>query len=279
MRPRDARVAVVGAGVSGLTCAVVLAEAGFDTMIYAREVSGTTSEAAAAIWYPYHIASPHAESWARTTFDVAAGLAGNPDAGVSLVEFELLDTGKRMSVPLMDTTRYLPYLQRRFGGTLVQREVTSFAELDADVIVDCAGFGARGLCGDDEMTPGHGIAVVVNRSAVERAIARTDDPDALMYVIPRARDCILGGYDKPLPPDDSEIESILARCRAAVPDLSTEIRATRRGIRPVRSTVRVELENVDGIRVVHNYGHGGAGFTVSWGCAMRVLELVRHATA
>jgi len=268
------RVAIVGAGVSGLTCAVVLAEAGFDVTIYARESSGTTSEAAAAIWYPYHIASDHAEAWARTTFDVLAGLAENPEAGVSLVDFVLLDTGERMRVPLMDTTRYLPYLRKRFGGPIVEREIASFRELEAGVVVNCAGFGARELCGDRELLPGHGIALIANRPSLDHAMASTADPDALLYVIPRERDCILGGYDKPSPPDDAEADAIFARCRALVPDVAT-IHATRRGIRPVRSSVRVELDEIDGARVIHNYGHGGAGFTVSWGCALRVLELVR----
>jgi D-amino-acid oxidase len=51
--------------------------------------------------------------------------------------------------------------------------------------------------------------------------------------------------------------------------------AERVGLRPFRrSGVRLERDQLrDGRTVVHNYGHGGAGFTLSWGCAREVLEL------
>ena len=46
-------VAIVGAGVSGLTCAVLFAEHSYRTVIFAEETGErTTSAAAAAIWYP-----------------------------------------------------------------------------------------------------------------------------------------------------------------------------------------------------------------------------------
>lgn len=64
MRERRPQIAVVGAGVSGLTCGVVLAESGFDVTVFAREIYKTTSSVAAAIWYPYHV-EPRAkvEKW------------------------------------------------------------------------------------------------------------------------------------------------------------------------------------------------------------------------
>jgi len=47
------------------------------------------------------------------------------------------------------------------------------------------------------------------------------------------------------------------------------------GLRPYRDqTFRLEPENVGGKFVVHNYGHGGAGITLSWGCAEEVVDLV-----
>jgi D-amino-acid oxidase len=45
--------------------------------------------------------------------------------------------------------------------------------------------------------------------------------------------------------------------------------------RPQRSEIRLEHVERDGRHVVHNYGHSGAGVSLSWGCADRVLEIVR----
>jgi D-amino-acid oxidase len=269
------KVAVLGAGVSGLTTAVVLEEAGHEVTIVARELRDTTSEAAAAIWFPYHIESGGAAaSSAAETRDVLVALAGELESGVSLIDFEIRDTGEVLHVPLMDTTRYLPYLRRRFHGLIEQREVRSFAEVGGEVVVNCTGFGARPLCGDESLQPGYGVTVVTAPVSLGRAIVNTTDPEALMYVIPRERDCVLGGYDRPFAAAESEVEAIVARCRAAVPAVSSEVRAVRHGIRPLRPSIRLEEERIGDVRVIHNYGHGGAGFTVSWGCAFRVARII-----
>jgi glycine/D-amino acid oxidase-like deaminating enzyme len=46
------------------------------------------------------------------------------------------------------------------------------------------------------------------------------------------------------------------------------------GFRHQRQTVRLESETQHGRSVMHNYGHGGAGITLSWSCAIKVAELV-----
>jgi glycine/D-amino acid oxidase-like deaminating enzyme len=47
------------------------------------------------------------------------------------------------------------------------------------------------------------------------------------------------------------------------------------GLRPYREGgPRLELERVGGKRLVHNYGHGGAGVTLSWGSAEAALDLL-----
>ena len=262
------RIVVVGAGVSGLTCGVVLAEGGHEVTIVARELEDTTSHAAAAIWYPYHVAGAELERWARETREVLERLCSEPAAGVSPIDFHVEGEGV-LRVPLMDVTRYLPYLRGRFRGEVVQREVRTLDELRGfDRIVNCAGFGARELCGDDALVPGYGLSVIVERPPVGFALVQAGDP--LTYVIPRTDDCLLGGYDAPVPPGTDEIGKIVERCRAAVPQVSGVVRSVRHGIRPVRPMVRLEREG----DVVHNYGHGGAGFTLSWGCAAAVRQLI-----
>lgn len=47
------------------------------------------------------------------------------------------------------------------------------------------------------------------------------------------------------------------------------------GLRPYREqTYRLEPEVVGNKFVVHNYGHGGAGITLSWGCAHEVVDVI-----
>ncbi|PYI76961.1 MAG: amino acid oxidase, partial [Verrucomicrobia bacterium] len=82
------RVAIVGAGVSGLTCGVVLAERGFDTAIFAKEIGQqTTSGAAAAIWFPYD-AQPAEKviPWALETYKALIDLTRDPRSGVSMID-------------------------------------------------------------------------------------------------------------------------------------------------------------------------------------------------
>jgi len=66
-----------------------------------------------------------------------------------------------------------------------------------------------------------------------------------------------------------------ARIRVAPVDVRRErVIRTIVGLRPYRPAgFRVAAEKLDDTLVVHNYGHGGAGITLSWGTAHLAVEL------
>src|SRR6266404_2162546 len=95
------RVAIVGAGVSGLTCGVVLAERGFHTAIFAKEIGQqTTSGAAAAIWVPYD-AQPAEKviPWALETYKALIDLTGDPRSGVSMIDLRQFSRTGEIQIP------------------------------------------------------------------------------------------------------------------------------------------------------------------------------------
>ena len=83
----------------------------------------------------------------------------------------------------------------------------------------------------------------------------------------------MGDWGMELRPEDDEL--ILDKVEALWPDLDRDlIVGGAVGLRPSRSEVRLEVEVITGRTIVHNYGHGGAGVTLSWGCADEVASLV-----
>jgi len=318
------RVAIVGAGVSGLTCGVVLAERGFHTAIFAKEIGQqTTSGAAAAIWFPYD-AQPAEKviPWALETYKALIGLTRDPRSGVSMIdlrqfsrtgEIQIPDwaiplggsiipskvgchavaertregcreftSGYAITVPLTDTTIYLDYLAARLlraGGTIngeVCFEKLEEVDRDFDLVINCAGIGARELVRDTDLEPHRGQVVIVPRvEDLSCAIVCDDTP--LMYAIPRTNDCVFGGTNdlsSDLAADPATTNRIIAECSRVLNIERPNVLAARVGLRPFRkSGVRLEREKLrDGRIVIHNYGHGGSGFTLSWGCAREVVD-------
>jgi len=322
----ERNVAIIGAGVSGLTCGVVLAEHGYRTAIFAKDIGQqTTSSVAAAVWFPYHVEpAERVIPLALETYQVLLDLARFPESGVSIIESrQFLRTGEieipdwaiplgaqRLSsvatglwpvqdraqrggyslksgfslrVPLMDTTIYLDYLATRFrkaGGEIhgnVRFEKLEDVNTKFDLVANCAGIGARELVHDADLEPHRGqVAIVPRIEALSCAIVCDDEP--LMYAIPRANDCVFGGtneFSDNLTADPGTTSRIMAECSRVLNIDKPPVLAARVGLRPFRrSGVRLERDRLrDGRTVIHNYGHGGAGFTLSWGCARKVLEL------
>src|SRR5689334_20447031 len=92
-------VAIVGAGVSGLTCGIVFVERGWQTEIFAEEI-GTASAAAAAIWYPYDT-GPLALTirWALETYRTLQQIESGADSGVSTLELRKFSRTGEIEIP------------------------------------------------------------------------------------------------------------------------------------------------------------------------------------
>ncbi|MFE6510430.1 NAD(P)/FAD-dependent oxidoreductase [Nocardioides sp. NPDC057767] len=292
------RVTVVGAGVIGLSCAVRLLEAGHEVSMIGRErTSGTTSAVAGGFWFPY-LAEPRERVmvWAAETFLELARLAREePEAGVRMVHGTQHNPGSDLwwaapitdltvgenraefTAPIAEMPVYLPWLERQVteaGGSITTGTVDDLESLDADVVVNATGLGARELVGDTSLYPVQGQIVILEPGATEEWLEA--EGEAPSYVFPRGGDTVVGGTSVPhawgQSPDPRTAERILADATAAVPEIANaQVRAHLVGLRPARPSVRLEREG----RVVHCYGHGGAGVTLSWGCATDVAALVK----
>jgi D-amino-acid oxidase len=316
-------VFVLGAGVSGLTSAICLAEAGLRVVVQAAEPPlETTSVVAGAVWGVHLVgADDRVAGWASDTRAALVELASQPETGVRVAvgrevvrtpreappdatdgsEFTPCPadeipagyaTGWRVTEPLVAMPVYLGYLRDRFvaagGQLLAPRSFTTLAEAarrsaelasPAPVLVNCPGVGAHDLVPDSSVTPVRGQAVVVaNPGITEFFVGSGEDPSDLTYFFPHEQTVVLGGThdfgDWSRVPDPATAERIQAACAAIEPRLAgAAVLGHRVGLRPARPQVRLEAEVIGEARVVHNYGHGGGGVTLSWGCARDVAKL------
>lgn len=190
------------------------------------------------------------------------------------------DYAWRYTTFFVDTTLYLPYLKDRLvsqGGIIKTQHFNSMSEvseLPTDIIFNCTGLGARDLLGDTKIHPIRGQAVLVApRPAMDWSISADG-----FYVYPRSKDTVLGGtaeFGRYSPePEASATQLLIKGNKRILPDLTpAEIKKSYVGLRPYREeTIRVEFEEINDKQVVHNYGHGGSGVTMSWGSARIALE-------
>lgn len=276
-----------------------------------------TSWAAAAISCPVNVEdSERVNIWYARTNKELEKLLDVPEAGVSMVEWRKYSRTQNMNVPSwvpyapearvlqpaecpapykygiyarmaqMVVDEYFPYMMARFkkaGGTYTLREISSPDAIadQFDVLVNATGIGARQFVNDNLVQPARGQVVIVeNPGGVTGHVTAFDTKN---YVYPRGKRCLLGGSfdvdNYSFVPDEILTKDILAWASEHDERLANaEIFDVRVGLRPLRPTVRLEKEILkNGTPFIHNYGHGGAGYTLSWGCAFDVLKLVDDA--
>jgi D-amino-acid oxidase len=312
-------IIVIGAGVIGLTSAIRLSEAGHRVRVHAQALAAaTTSAVAAAVWYPYQAFPQDAVNrWAAVTYAELVRLADDPRAGIvqrsgielyrgappdpwwrdAVPDFRHAGIGELppgyaggyvFSAPVVEMPCYLPYLEARLAAAGGRMALVSYTTIDqafdeADVVVNCAGLGARSF-GDHDLVAIRGQIVRVAQIGLDRFIFDEEHPDGVTYIVPRISDIILGGTAQrgaeSLAVDAMTADAIIQRCCALEPRLrSATVLEHRVGLRPGRHTVRLEAAAHPRGRLIHNYGHGGAGVTLAWGCADDVTALVTLSSA
>jgi D-amino-acid oxidase len=275
----------------------------------------TTSAVAAAFWYPYRaypedqvtrLAAVSLRRFAGLMDDASTGVLrrdaleiypapvaapawSSAADGFAVAEPELLPPGYgfgyRFRTAVVETPIYLEWLQRRvvaLGGRVERRTITSLdaALAECPRVINCAGLGARTLTDDPKLRPVRGQVVRVENPGLERVWIDEHSGHGITYIVPRSRDVVLGGTSEDdqedRTPDPRHTREIFHRCVALEPRLAgARIVSVAVGLRPARSPLRLETEVRPGGLVVHNYGHGGAGVTLSWGCAEAVTDLLQ----
>jgi D-amino-acid oxidase len=303
-------VVVVGAGVIGLTTAVCLAEAGARVRcLSAAPPRETTSRVAGALWGASFF-GPAGQAVRRAEGSLAEFriLAEVPESGVRIARGTLasrhdaeppppeLFPGVELrpraepldgfagayegEVPLVDMERHLGYLEQRLlrAGAMVElRRIASFEEAaaTAPVVVNCSGLGARELVPDGGVEAVRGQHVVVDNPGLDEFFVEDARDSEWACWFAHGDRVVLGGVAQPdrfdLEPDLDVARGILDRCAAIEPRFrGARVREHLVGLRPFRASVRVEEETDAGFRCIHNYGHGGTGVGLSWGCAREV---------
>ncbi|KAM3930369.1 D-aspartate oxidase [Leptodactylus fuscus] len=206
---------------------------------------------------------------------------------VELAKFPSYTFGQAFTTIKCQASRYLPWMEKRFkgnGGYLETRKVNNVWDLYGtyNVVVNCSGLGSRDLFHDQSIYPVKGQVVEVNAPWIKHFIR---DGDGNTYIYPGISHVTLGGTrqkdDWSCLPNAQASKGILDRCCQLEPSLhDASVIQEKAGLRPTRSSLRVEkdilIKDEKQLLVIHNYGHGGGGFSFHWGTAKTATKILQE---
>ncbi|MEO1712456.1 MAG: FAD-dependent oxidoreductase, partial [Bacteroidota bacterium] len=148
---------------------------------------------------------------------------------------------------------------------------------DIDWVINCTGLGAKALCQDSDIYPVRGQLLKLGVNRVPLQYVEESKASLMTYVFSRAEDTLIGGTAEAHiwenKTDANTLNTLYEFAIQQFPALkSLPIIGSQSGLRPVRKVVRVERDARTPI--FHHYGHGGSGYTLAWGSAQSVLDLL-----
>lgn len=189
--------------------------------------------------------------------------------------------GNEVEVPLIESHIFLPWLINYLisrGVSLIEQEVKDFSELSGKYqwIINCSGLGARLLCKDESIYPVRGKVAMI---AAQQNMPIVLDNEQPFYIVPRQDVTIIGGtYEEEVWEIKTEpyiIKGLYQEAASLFPHLEqSPLIGSWSGLRPFRKEIRIEKE--PGKNIIHTYGHGGSGFTLTGGCAEEVVNLIQN---
>jgi D-amino-acid oxidase len=312
----EQKIAVIGAGIIGLTSALRLLEKNFVVAVFARDfMNGLASRAASAVCIPYKaLPLDSVLKWAHQSLRVFPTLG--PACGIQyrdIVEYtkeasipvwaqlmgqhrdlhaDVLPApythGFSSKMPIIDSSLFIDFLIARIkalGGVIIKKAFNTLEDVNPNfnIIINCSGVGANQLVPDEKVFPIRGQYMLIDKPAgLEKITLAHIDENNYILIVPRTNDCWLGGNainnNWDMTPDPAFSLTLLKWAENVEPLLkNANVRYTGVGLRPGRDVIRLATERIpDGRSVIHNYGHAGAGFITSFGCADEVVELAQN---
>jgi glycine/D-amino acid oxidase-like deaminating enzyme/biotin carboxylase len=214
------------------------------------------------------------------------------------------DAFKHMA-PMANTDVYMKWLfeyvqnigceiiQEKITVNIVENEQEVLHRFNANAIVNCAGLGSIVTTGDTSMYPLRGAlvrvknvgGVIKDAHCISHEETSSSEQD-IIFIVPRGDDLVvLGGlaqqdqWDTNLSLEVPIIKQMYDGCLQFLPELRPlpidKNEPVRTGLRPFTEE-NVCVERVPNTRIFYNYGHGGAGVTLSWGCSQEIVDLIQQ---